>query len=89
VIARHFVVDGVVQGVAFRWATKRTADRLGIAGWVRNKRDGTVEGWAETDADLMAVFETWLGEGPMGARVSRVIMEEAVPACLAGFEIRY
>ena len=88
-IARHFVVSGVVQGVAFRWATKQTADRLGIAGWVRNRPDGTVEGWAETDVDLMASLEVWLGEGPMGARVSRVVMEDAIVAGLEGFEIRY
>ena len=88
-IARHFVVSGIVQGVAFRWATKQTADRLGIAGWVRNRADGTVEGWAETDADLMASFEAWLGEGPMGARVSRVVIEDAVVARLEGFEIRH
>ena len=88
-IARHFIVSGVVQGVAFRWATKQTADRLGVAGWVRNKPDGSVEAWVETDPDLMAQFEDWLREGPMGARVSGLVSDEAVAVGLEGFEIRY
>ena len=86
--ASHFIVRGVVQGVAFRWSTVATAQRLGVAGWVRNLPDGSVEVWAEAEAGSIEVLTAWLHEGPGGARVSEVVEEEAVPAGLEGFEIR-
>jgi acylphosphatase len=87
-IARHFVVTGRVQGVAFRWSTKATADRLGVRGWVRNRPDGSVEGWAEGEAGAVEALVAWLERGPGGARVASVTVEEAVPAAVEAFQIR-
>lgn len=86
-VARRFVVEGRVQGVGFRWATWETASRLGVAGWVRNRPDGAVEGWVEGDDGAVDAMVDWLGEGPMGASVDRLTAEEASPAGHAGFEI--
>ncbi len=88
VIARHFVVRGVVQGVAFRWSTAAVARQLGVAGWVRNLADGSVEVWAEADPGRIGMLAAWLHEGPGGARVSEVVEEEAVAGGLEGFEIK-
>ncbi len=86
--ARHFSVYGVVQGVGFRWSVRRTAERLGLAGWVRNRPDGSVEGWAEGDVSLLVALEAWLHDGPPAARVREVVIEDAVPMGLEAFEIR-
>jgi acylphosphatase len=89
ILARRFVVRGVVQGVAFRWSTRRAAERLGVAGWVRKRPDGTVEAWAETDPARLDAFEAWLYDGPPAARVAAVESEPAEPAGLEGFEVRF
>jgi acylphosphatase len=88
-LARRFVVRGVVQGVAFRWSARRAAERLGVAGWVRNLPDGTVEAWAEADLVRLDAFETWLLDGPPSARVTGVDAEPAEPAGREGFEVRF
>jgi acylphosphatase len=87
-IARHFVVTGRVQGVAFRWSAKAAADRIGVRGWVRNRPDGSVEGWAEGETAAVEALAAWLEHGPGGARVSSVTVEEAVPTAAEGFQIR-
>lgn len=86
-IARRFVVGGRVQGVGFRWSTWETASRLGLSGWVRNRPDGSVEGWAEGDPAAVEALVAWLHRGPMGAGVRTVEVDEAVPAGLEAFEI--
>ena len=86
--ARHFSVYGVVQGVGFRWSVHKTAERLGLTGWVRNRPDGSVEGWAEGDGSRLEALEAWLRDGPPAARVREVVFEDAVPMGLVGFEIR-
>lgn len=88
VTARHFIVRGRVQGVGFRWSTAAAARRLGVAGWVRNLPDGSVEVWAEADAERIGELGDWLRDGPGGARVSGVQSETAAPVGLEGFEIR-
>jgi acylphosphatase len=77
-----------VQGVGFRWATWETASRLGLAGWVRNRSDGSVECWAEGEEDVVGALVAWLHEGPVGSGVGEVAVEEAPPGGLEGFEIR-
>ena len=70
---RHgFRVTGRVQGVGFRWWTQRTAQRLGLAGSVRNCADGSVEVHVVGDLEVVARFEAALHEGPPGSRVKRV-----------------
>lgn len=68
----HVLVSGHVQGVGFRWFVRERASRLGLAGWVRNRPDGSVEVAARGDADALATFEKHLWSGPPGASVRAV-----------------
>jgi acylphosphatase len=86
--ARRFVVRGRVQGVGFRWFVEREAHTLGIAGWVRNKPDGSVEVLAVGSRDQLLGLRSRLREGPRAARVDDVEESEAGPiAGLTSFRI--
>jgi acylphosphatase len=65
-------VDGMVQGVGFRWATVRQARTLGLKGAVRNLSDGRVEVVAEGEESRLARLQAWLAHGPAGAHVRAV-----------------
>ena len=71
----HAIISGRVQGVFFRMETKRAADGFGVFGWVRNRRDGTVEAVFEGDRDRVDAVLEWCKEGPPHARVSDVKAE--------------
>lgn len=68
----HLVVRGRVQGVGFRWFVREQAQRLGLAGWVRNRADGGVEIAAEGDDASIDALRGVLAQGPRGATVERV-----------------
>lgn len=88
-VARRYVISGRVQGVGFRYFIEAAATREGIHGWVRNLPDGRVEASAEGDAEAIDRFEGKLHQGPPGARVDRVDIEDTVPATRdAGFTVR-
>lgn len=71
----HLVIHGRVQGVFFRDSMRREAQRLGIAGWVRNRSDGTVEAAVQGEyADVDAIVR-WARRGPDRAQVERVEIE--------------
>jgi acylphosphatase len=70
--ARRFVVRGVVQGVGFRHAMKREAQRLGLSGWVRNRANGSVEAVAVGDDDALDALHHWARRGPPSAHVDGV-----------------
>jgi DNA ligase D-like protein (predicted 3'-phosphoesterase) len=72
-VAFRAVVQGKVQGVAFRDAAVRRAHALGVLGWVRNEDDGTVAVHAEGAPDALEAFAAWLHEGPAAARVDGVV----------------
>lgn len=74
---RCFVVSGRVQGVGFRWWTRREAQALALVGTVRNRTDGTVEVVATGDERALRELETRLHRGPLAARVTRVTEEPA------------
>jgi acylphosphatase len=76
---RRFLVRGRVQGVGFRWFVEREAHILGIAGWVRNNHDGTVEVLAMGTREQLAGMRSRLREGPRAARVDDVEESEAEP----------
>ena len=85
----RFTVTGQVQGVGFRYTALAQARRLGLAGWVRNREDGAVEGVASGDELALARLREWLQQGPPAARVERVEWAEATEAPgVEGFEIR-
>ncbi len=77
--AKRFIVRGRVQGVGFRWFIEREAHVLGIAGWVRNNHDGSVEVLAQGSRDQLAGLHSRLREGPRAARVDEVEVAEARP----------
>ncbi len=71
-------ISGRVQGVGFRDALAREADRLGITGWVRNRADGRVEALAQGSPAALDRLEAWARRGPPAARVDRI--ERSAPA---------
>ena len=75
--ASRFFVRGRVQGVGFRWFVEREAHILGIAGWVRNNHDGSVEVHAQGTRDQLSGLHGRLREGPRAARVDVVDVSEA------------
>jgi acylphosphatase len=87
-IARSYIVRGRVQGVGFRWFVDHEARQLGLAGWVRNNIDGTVEVLAMGSADQHAALLAKLQRGPRAARVDEVQQLPAEPvAGLTTFRI--
>lgn len=86
--AKRFVVRGRVQGVGFRWFVEREANILGIAGWVRNNHDGSVEVLAQGRREQLSGLHSRLREGPRAARVDVVEVSDASPvAGLSSFRI--
>jgi acylphosphatase len=68
----HAIVHGRVQGVSFRYYTSQTANSLGLAGWVANRWNGTVETVAEGPRDKLDQLLAFLHRGPPSAWVERV-----------------
>ncbi|APV51764.1 acylphosphatase [Betaproteobacteria bacterium GR16-43] len=86
-IARHLLVHGLVQGVFYRESMRQEAARLGIDGWVRNRRDGTVEAVVEGTPEAVEAIVRWAHRGPEDAHVTRVEARDD-PGGHAGFEKR-
>ncbi|MGR9578786.1 acylphosphatase [Pandoraea sputorum] len=86
----QIVVHGLVQGVGYRAACVVEARRLGLVGWVRNRRDGTVEAIAQGEAAQLLALCEWMREGPRGAQVSSCDVDKAwvAESPLKGFEPR-
>ncbi len=76
-MAKHLIIRGRVQGVGYRDALRWEAERLGVTGWVRNRRDGTVEAVVAGSADAIAEIVAWAQRGPPAARVTEVATSEA------------
>ncbi|MDQ0589117.1 acylphosphatase [Variovorax paradoxus] len=80
-VTRHLVVRGLVQGVGYRWSMVQAARRLGVRGWVRNRRDGSVEALAFGPAAAVDALVSWARSGPDGARVDALeVVEAPAPA---------
>ena len=85
--AKNFIVQGRVQGVGFRYFVVREAQALGLAGWVRNLPDGSVEVLAAGDPGMVDAFEGRLWHGPPHARVTGIEGREAEPPVAAEFRV--
>jgi acylphosphatase len=77
-----------VQGVFFRDSTRRQAEKTGVAGWVRNRGDGTVEAVFEGDDDAVTQIVDWVRQGPGHAEVERLEVTEEEPEGISGFQVR-
>ncbi|HXU62000.1 MAG TPA: acylphosphatase [Polyangia bacterium] len=88
----HAIARGRVQGVGFRASAAHEARRLGLAGWVRNLMDGTVEVLASGDDSAVDQLVTWLKRGPRGAHVTGLDVHDPPPTMTSqqwvGFEVR-
>ena len=85
-IRRRAVIFGEVQGVNFRSATEDEASGAGLAGWVRNRDDGTVEAVLEGEANAVERVLEWCRSGPSSASVESVDVSEEEPEGLTRFE---
>lgn len=81
-------VSGRVQGVGFRYDTRRKAADVGVSGWVKNLPDGRVEAVFEGYSEGVNEMIAWCESGPMGAGVDDVSVEREPPEGLSRFEIR-
>ena len=84
-ITRHLAITGRVQGVGYRFYMQRKARELGIAGWVRNRRDGSVEAVVHGEAEAVEAMVAWTRRGPASAVVAEVRVSEG-SGDYSGFE---
>ena len=76
-IAKHLVIRGRVQGVGYRDAMREQARRFGIAGWVRNRYDGSVEAHVQGAEPAVTALIAWARHGPPPAQVAVLNVQEA------------
>ncbi len=74
---RRVLISGVVQGVGFRYSMMAQARLLGVTGWVRNRRDGSVEAMICGDPAQIEEMLAWSRIGPAGGAVDKLIVEPA------------
>jgi acylphosphatase len=86
-ITLHLTIRGRVQGVGFRYYLQREARRNEVAGWVRNRTDGTVEAVLHGEGDAVQKVLEWARHGPPSASVTGVEVSEA-SGDYSGFEAR-
>jgi len=84
-LTRRLVITGRVQGVWYRESMRQAAERLGVAGWVRNLGDGSVEAVVQGDDPAVEALVAWAWQGPPAARVDNVAVS-AVEGSFQGFE---
>jgi acylphosphatase len=85
---RRLRIHGYVQGVGYRYGMVVEAERLGVTGWVRNRRDGTVEALIQGEERAVARLIDWARQGPGGAQVTKVEVELVEPVAMNGFNLR-
>ncbi|MFP6627257.1 MAG: acylphosphatase [Deltaproteobacteria bacterium] len=85
----HIVVSGLVQGVWYRGSMAREAERIGVAGWVKNLSDGKVEAVVEGSARAVNEILVWCRQGPTAARVDKMETREEKVRGLVVFDVGY
>jgi acylphosphatase len=75
-ICRHLRITGRVQGVGYRWSLCAKAEALGLAGWVRNRQDGSVEALIGGTSEAIETLTRWAQRGPPAAQVDTVTCSE-------------
>jgi len=86
----HFLIQGRVQGVGFRWFVQREAGELDLRGWVRNTEEGEVEVVASGSAEDLAELRASLRRGPRGSRVDHLVehyLDDSEAEGLSSFRI--
>lgn len=87
-LRRRVRVTGRVQGVGFRYSCAQQADRQGVAGWVMNLADGSVEAVFEGSEDRVDALVDWCRRGPLAASVRGVEVSQEPPRGERGFSVR-
>jgi acylphosphatase len=87
-IRRRVVAQGRVQGVFFRDSVRRRAEAAGVAGWVRNTPEGSVEAVLEGDPAAVEDLVEFCRRGPSRAEVTSAQVMDEEPEGLTGFEVR-
>ena len=89
-VRAHLFISGVVQGVSYRASTRQQAQRLGVAGWVRNLQDGRVEAVVQGPGDKVDDLIRWCRQGPPAAKVEKVdVTWEKAADEFQRFDVRY
>jgi acylphosphatase len=84
--AKRLIIHGRVQGVGYRYSMLARASRIGVTGWVRNRRDGTVEAVVAGPAAQLDEMIAWARQGPPGSKVTEIVVED-VEGVFRGFEV--
>jgi acylphosphatase len=77
-VAKHLKIQGLVQGVFFRESFKSQAMDLSLTGWIRNRKDGTVEAFVQGESEAIAKIEIWARSGPPKAKVEKVEVSDSL-----------
>lgn len=86
---KKLVIRGLVVGVGFRASAHAEAQKLGLKGWIKNRRDARVEALVEGGDDVVGKFIEWCKKGPPSARVAGVdVSDDASQDALDGFTIK-
>jgi acylphosphatase len=84
----HVLVRGTVQGVGYRYSMRGVAEAAGVAGWVRNRPDGSVESEVEGAPAAVDAVLAWMAAGPPGAHVDEIATVAIDSVGERGFEVR-
>jgi acylphosphatase len=85
--ARRLRIHGLIQGVGYRESMRREAEKLEVSGWVRNRRDGSVEALVCGPDYAIAAIIAWARTGPRFSRVERVLVENDEGITSVGFTV--